>query len=132
MPYVGPDTGGRGEEENLKESPAYGPDKDHGPHIGPCPLYALCVLAGRFPIDIKAKMWREVFVEKEKDRGNPLINESKKLLAIREVAHRKIALEKATVEWQKIWEEVGGNLLDESANPLGGDIHDGETEGSNR
>ena len=66
-------------------------------------FHALCVLSGNMPIDVKAGMWREIFIRKDKDKRDPLYRGNIQTLKDREKTHRKAALESALSAWQEEW-----------------------------
>ena len=69
-------------------------------------FHALCILSGIMPIDLKAGMWREVYINRDKDRKNIAFTGNKQALKAREAAHRKLALENAMRKWQEEWDSI--------------------------
>lgn len=65
---------------------------------------ALCVLTGRMPLHIKARMWRAVFTARATDRANPDLRRNPAIVVERGAVYRKRALAEAMKEWQVLWD----------------------------
>lgn len=70
---------------------------------------ALCVLAGKMPLKIKAMMAKEIFTARAADGEYPTLASDGRALKEREAAHRKAALAKAMRQWQEEWDKSGPN-----------------------